>query len=120
MLPAVSTATPSGVLSWASVARPPSPPYFLAWVVPATIVIVGGLAVRSSLRIMLLPLSARYSWSPVAMNIDFGNLSPEPAAGQAGALSGQAGAFGPAVPVVVVSLPGVSTLRSRGLPLSAM
>src|ERR1041384_3214126 len=92
--PAASTATPSGVLSWASVARPPSPPYFLAWVVPATMVIVTGLAVRSRRRIMLLPLSARYSWSLPAMNIDFGNLSPEPSAGQDEALFGQGGAFG--------------------------
>ena len=117
--PAGSTATPSGVLSWASVARPPSPPNFLAWVVPATTVIVTGLAVRSTLRIMLPPLSARYSWSFGAMNIDFGNLSPEPAAGQVGALSGQGGAFGSPVPAIVAILPEVSIMRSRWLPLSA-
>ena len=120
-LPAESTATPSGVFSWASIARPPSPPYFFAWVLPATTVIVTGLAVRSSRRIMLLPLSARYSWSLAAMNIDFGNLSPEPAAGQVCALSGQFGALGSPVPAIVVIVPDpVSTFRNRWLLLSAM
>jgi hypothetical protein len=119
--PAESTATPSGVLSWASVARPPSPPYFLAWEVPATVEIVIGLAARSTLRIMLFPLSARYSWSPAAMNIDLGNLRPEPSAGQVAALLGQGGAFGSPVPAMVVTVPeAASTLRSRWLLLSAM
>jgi hypothetical protein len=117
-LPAVSTATPSGVLSWASVARPPSPPNFFAWVVPATVVIVTGFAVRSTLRIMLLPLSARYSWSP-AMKIDLGNLRPDPSAGQVCALVGHGGAFGSPVPAIVVIVPEPSILRSRWLPLSA-
>jgi hypothetical protein len=55
------------------------------------------------------------------MNIDFGNLSPEPAAGHVLLLSGQGGLLGSPVPAIVVIVPvAASTLRSRWLLLSAM
>ncbi len=55
------------------------------------------------------------------MNNDFGNLSPEPVAGQELALVGHGGAFGSPVPAMVVIVPlPASTLRMRWSLLSAM
>ena len=53
------------------------------------------------------------------MNIDLGNLRPEPCAGQARALVGQGGAFGSPVPAIVVIVPLPSILRMRWSLLSA-
>jgi len=53
------------------------------------------------------------------MNIDLGNLSPEPCAGQLLALVGQGGALGSPVPAIVVMVPLPSILRIRWSLLSS-